>query len=247
MRQNESFLIHLSNVFKRFGQNQVLSGFNLKVKKGETLVIIGRSGCGKSVLLKIILGLIKPDRGEVRVFDVDISRLKEKEMNQIRARIGMVFQNSALFDSLSVEENVGFYLFENTALDAQTIKNLVKEKLKLVGLEGVEDLLPSALSGGMKKRVAFARAIITNPEIILYDEPTSGIDPLMASNINALIRKLKDDLSLTSIVVTHDLECAFEVADRVAFLRDGKISQIDSISTLKEPHNEIIKRFLDSE
>lgn len=237
-------MILISDLFKHFGTKEVLKGVNLEIKKGEVMVIIGRSGCGKSVLLKHIIGLLKPDRGRIEVFGKNITSMNEEEMNKLRKKFGLLFQGAALFDSLTVKRNVGFFLYEHSNLDDQTISRIVQEKLKMVGLTGVENLMPFDLSGGMRKRVGLARAIAMDPEIILYDEPTTGIDPIMADVINRMIKELQSKLSLTSVVVTHDMVSAYAVADRIAMLYDGKIIGVGSPEEIKRTQNPIIKQFI---
>ncbi len=237
-------MINIIDVWKGFGPNKVLKGVTLKIEKGQTMVIIGRSGCGKSVLLKHIIGLMKPERGKIEVFDNDITRINEQGMQTIRKRFGMLFQGAALFDSLNVAENVGFFLFEHTNMKKNEIMRIVSEKLKLVGLSGVEHLMPSDLSGGMKKRVGLARAIAASPEIIMYDEPTTGLDPILAANINKLIKELQNKLSLTSIVVTHDMTSAYAIADRMAMIYDGKIIEVGTPEEIRNTSNPIVQQFI---
>lgn len=237
-------MIVITELWKNFGGNQVLKGINIQINKGEVFVIIGRSGCGKSVLLKHIIGILKPDRGKVEVFGQEIAKLSESKLNEIRMKFGMLFQGAALFDSLTVRENVGFFLDEHTKLNNETISKIVSEKLKLVGLPGIENLMPCDLSGGMRKRVGLARAIVMEPEIILYDEPTTGVDPVMATAINELIKNLQSKLSLTSIVVTHDIVSAYQIADRVAMLYDGKIIEVGTPDEIKNTKNPIVKQFI---
>ncbi|MEK7273754.1 MAG: ABC transporter ATP-binding protein [Candidatus Desantisbacteria bacterium] len=237
-------MINIIDVWKGFGPNKVLKGITMKIEKGETMVIIGRSGCGKSVLLKHIIGLMKPERGKIEVFDNDITRMNEQGMQTIRKRFGMLFQGAALFDSLNVAENAGFFLFEHTNMKKNEIMRIVSEKLKLVGLSGVEHLMPSELSGGMKKRVGLARAIAASPEIILYDEPTTGLDPILAANINKLIKELQSKLSLTSIVVTHDMTSVYAVADRIAMIYDGKIIEVGTPEEIRNTSNPIVQQFI---
>ncbi|MDI6781633.1 MAG: ABC transporter ATP-binding protein [bacterium] len=237
-------MINIIDVWKGFGSNKVLKGVTLKIEKGQTMVIIGRSGCGKSVLLKHIIGLMKPERGKIEVFDNDITRMNEEGMQTIRKRFGMLFQGAALFDSLNVAENVGFFLFEHTSMKKNEIMRIVSEKLKLVGLSGIEHLMPSDLSGGMKKRVGLARAIAASPEIILYDEPTTGLDPILAANINKLIKELQAKLSLTSIVVTHDMTSAYAIADRMAMIYDGKIIEVGTPEKIRNTNNPIVQQFI---
>jgi len=240
-------MIVITDLFKNFGEKQVLKGVNIAINKGEVMVIIGRSGCGKSVLLKHIIGILKPDRGKVEVFGKEIAKLSESELNQMRMKFGMVFQGAALFDSLTVRENVGFFLDEHTKLSYETISKIVSEKLKLVGLTGIEKLMPFELSGGMKKRVGLARAIAMDPEIVLYDEPTTGVDPIMATTINKLIKDLQTKLSLTSIVVTHDMTSAYYVADRIAMLYDGKIIEVGTPEEIKNTKCPTVKQFITGE
>lgn len=237
-------MIEIINLCKSFEDHRVLNNLNLTIKKGETCVIIGRSGCGKSVLLKLIIGLLKPDFGQVIINGQDITRLNEKELNQVRLKFGMLFQGAALFDSLNVGENVGFTLLENSDLDSLTIARRVKESLELVGLRGVEELMPSELSGGMKKRVGLARAICARPDIILYDEPTTGVDPIMADAINTLIRQLHDKLEVTSVAVTHDMVSAYKIADRISMLYNGRIIESGTAEEIKNSKNPIVQQFI---
>jgi phospholipid/cholesterol/gamma-HCH transport system ATP-binding protein len=201
-------MIIISNLCKRFGPKEVLRGINLKIYDGESLVILGPSGCGKSVLLKHIIGLLKPDEGQVLIDGEDITKFDQKRLDALRMRMGMLFQSAALFDSLTVEENIAFGLRKHTNLSDLAIHHIVSEKLEMVGLPGANHLMPSELSGGMRKRVGLARAIAMEPEIILYDEPTTGLDPIMTCAIDELHLSLKERLGGTSIVVTHDLNSA---------------------------------------
>jgi len=216
-------MIKIRNIYRTFGQKQVLKGVTLTVNKGENYLLIGRSGAGKTVLLKNILGLLRPDSGTIAIDGVDITQLSKKKLEQIRLQFGLVFQGSALFDFLTIEENVGFYFYQHTKLKKSEIRKKVTETLALVGLEGIEDMRPYELSGGMRKRVAIARAIIYNPKIIIYDEPTTGIDPIAVDKIVTLIEDLHQRLAITSVVVTHDLEVGLKLADRLAFLLGGRI------------------------
>ncbi len=222
----------------------VLDNLNLTINKGETMVIIGRSGCGKSVLLKHIIGLMKPDFGQVIIDGTDITKLSEKELNRFRMKFGMLFQGAALFDSLTVEENVGFNLLEHASLPRPEVRNRVSECLGLVGLKGVEELKPGELSGGMRKRVGLARAICMKPEIILYDEPTTGIDPIMGDAINDLIKDLHDKLKPTSIAVTHDMVSAYKIASRIAMLYKGKIIYVGTPEEMKNTTNAVVRQFI---
>jgi phospholipid/cholesterol/gamma-HCH transport system ATP-binding protein len=215
--------IQIRNLHKKLGGKEVLCGVNLEVKKGETLVVIGSSGCGKSVLLKHIIGLMKPTKGEVLVEGQDIAQLSERQLDVMRKKIAILFQSAALFDSMSVEENVAFPLLEAGVKDQVQIDKRVAEALEVVDLAGEQKKMPEKLSGGMKKRVGLARAIVNQPTCILYDEPTTGLDPIAADSINHLIRHLQERFRVTSIVVTHDMKSAFFVADQIAYLLNGKI------------------------
>jgi phospholipid/cholesterol/gamma-HCH transport system ATP-binding protein len=216
-------MIEIKKLTKSFESRQVLKGIDLSIKNGETMVVMGASGSGKSVLLKLIVRLLAPDDGEIWIDDKEITSLSEKQMDGIRQNIGMVFQSGALFDSLTVGENVSFSLVRRTEMSKAEIAKTVSEKLEMVGLKGIENMTPSQLSGGMRKRVSLARAISMDPQIILYDEPTTGLDPLMSTEINSLIKKLHDELGVTSIVVTHDMKSAFTVATEMAMLKNGEI------------------------
>ncbi len=217
-------MIKIEDLHKSFGNHPVLRGVNLTIEKGETIVIIGRSGCGKSVLIKHIVGLLKPDSGVVKVEGQTISELNEKDLYELRKKFGFLFQGAALFDSMTVGENVGLPLAESmSGFSFKEIQKTVEEKLELVGLPGIGALKPAELSGGMKKRVGLARALITNPDYILYDEPTTGLDPIMSDSIDNLIKELSEKLNVTSVVVTHDMYSVKNVADRVAMMHDGKI------------------------
>ena len=237
-------MIEIINLSKSFTSSKVLDNLNLIINSGEVIVIIGRSGCGKSVLLKHIIGLIKPDMGQVIVCGNDMTRLEEHELDKLRLSFGMLFQGSALFDSMTVGENVGFTLKEHTDMPEEEIRKKVANSLELVGLKGIENLMPSELSGGMKKRVGLARAICNNPKIILYDEPTTGLDPIMADAINDLIIDLNSKLNVTSIVVTHDMVSAYKIADRIAMLYKGKIIEIGAPEEIKNTKDPIVKQFI---
>jgi phospholipid/cholesterol/gamma-HCH transport system ATP-binding protein len=236
-------IIDIKGLHKTFAGNYVLRGLDLDILKGESLVILGQSGCGKSVLLKHIIGVMQPDQGEIWMDGVDTVKLRETEMNSVRRRFGMVFQGGALFDSMSVAENTGFALYEHSDMTDEEISAIVSEKLALVGLEGTEKLMPAELSGGMKKRVALARAIAFEPEIILYDEPTTGLDPVMADSINKLILKMQDALGITSVIVTHDLKSAYEVGDRIAMMEDGVVKYCDTKAQAPHSDNDEMRRF----
>src|SRR4030042_4805582 len=207
-------MIEIKELTKSFNTHKVLDNLNLTIEKGSTCVIIGRSGCGKSVLLKHIVRILKPDSGKIFIDGSDLDKLNEKELDSLRLRIGLVFQGGALFDSLTVGENVGFGLIEHTKISQKELLERVEESLCLVGLSGIVNLMPAELSGGRKKSVDLARAICIKPDIILYDEPTTGVDPIQADSINELIRSLHDKLEVTSIVVTHDMKSAYRIAHR---------------------------------
>ena len=238
-------MIEIVDLHKSFYDNYVLRGVNLKVYDGETLVIIGKSGCGKSVLLKHIMGILKPDKGKVLVDGIDINH-SSSNLFEIRKRFGMVFQGAALFDSLTVAENVIIGLREHTRLSYNDMYEIAREKLSLVGLEGIENLKPAELSGGMKKRVGIARALAHNPEYILYDEPTTGLDPIMAERINKLMLDLKKRLRKTTIIVTHDMHSAFIVGDRIAMLDEGKIIFEGTPEETLKSKNKKVREFIQS-
>lgn len=237
-------MIEIENVRLRYGVKEILKGVNLHVKKGETLVILGASGSGKSTLLKLIIGLLKPSEGIVRVDGKNISLMTEEELNKERRHMAMVFQYSALFDSMSVGDNVAFGLRMHTNMSEEEIKKVVDEKLHLVGLDGISHLMPANLSGGMKKRVGLARAITLNQDIILYDEPTAGLDPIRSTDISLLIKKMQNELHATSIVVTHDLKSANMVADRMAFLYEGSFLLIGTPGELYDSSDKRIQQFM---
>jgi len=246
-RSHDEPMIVIREVHKSFGQNHVLRGVNLEVKCGETMAVIGGSGTGKSVLLKCIIGLLRHDRGEIYVDGQEISHLKEKNWNALLSKFGMVFQRDALFDSITIWENVGFGLRQHTRLPDEEIKAIAIEKLKLVGLENVEDRMPAELSGGMRKRVSLARAIAMEPSIILYDEPTTGLDPIMANVINDLMVRMREKLEVTSIVITHDMESAYHIADHIAMLYQGEIIEVGTPGQIKSSSHEIVRQFIHGE
>ncbi len=238
-------MIEINNLHKSFGNNKVLKGVNLTINKGETLVIIGRSGCGKSVLIKHIVGLLQPDSGFVRVEDQIVSELSVKNLYLLRKKFGFLFQGAALFDSMTVGENVSLPLDESdSGFSTTEIDKIVNEKLELVGLTGMNKLKPAELSGGMKKRVGLARALVTNPEYILYDEPTTGLDPIMSDSIDGLIKELSDKISVTSVVVTHDLYSVKNVADKVAIMHEGIIHFTGTPLELLNSEDEVIVDFI---
>ncbi|RPJ47016.1 MAG: ABC transporter ATP-binding protein [Candidatus Latescibacterota bacterium] len=237
-------MISIRGVKKAFGGQPVLRGVDLDVPTGESLVVIGPSGCGKSVLLKHMIGLIRPDEGSIRVRGEEITTMDADSLYEARKRFGMLFQGAALFDSLTVEENVGLGLAEHTRLSTGEIAARVAASLQKVGMEGAVRKKPSELSGGMKKRVGLARAIAMNPEIILYDEPTTGLDPIMADVINRLIRSLQREMSVTSITVTHDMTSASKVADRVAMLHDGRIVFEGTVEEVRATDDPVVQQFV---
>jgi phospholipid/cholesterol/gamma-HCH transport system ATP-binding protein len=240
-------MIIISNLHKSFGPKKVLKGINLKIYDGESLVILGPSGCGKSVLLKNIIGLMKPDSGQVIIDGEDITKFSQNRLDALRMRMGMLFQSAALFDSLNVEENIAFGLRRHTTLSDLAIHHIVSEKLELVGLPGTNYLMPSELSGGMRKRVGLARAIAMEPEMILYDEPTTGLDPIMTSAIDELHLSLKKRLGVTSIVVTHDLKSAYRVCDRIALHFGGEIVEIGTKEEIMNSPNPFVQQFIKGE
>lgn len=236
-------MIRIINVTKIFGRKVALKSINLEISDGETLAIIGGSGSGKSTLLRLMIGLIQPTSGEIWIGNDEISRLDEKEMMRIRLRMGMVFQYSALFDSMTVGDNVAFGLVEHTNYSKEKIQSIVREKLHQVGLEGVENRMPNELSGGMKKRVSLARAIAFGPEIIFYDEPSSGLDPITTNKIDELIIETQRVLNVTSIVVTHDMVSACRIADRIAMIYNGELIAVDTPDNFKKIQDPRVKEF----
>ena len=239
-----SIMIELKNINKSFKGKVILEDLNLTINTGESMVIIGQSGCGKSVLLKHIIGLMRPDTGNVMIDDVDITGIKSEALNDIRLNFGMLFQEAALFDSLSVLENVGFRFFEQADISLEDIEKRVNECLGMVGLRGIMYSKPAELSGGMKKRVALARAISMSPKIILFDEPTTGVDPVMGDIINELIRNLHDKLKTTSVTVTHDMKSAYKIADRIAMLYDNHIIAIGTPDEIKASQDPVVQQFI---
>ena len=238
-------MISIKALHKSFTNKQVLQGIDLEIRTGETLAIIGRSGCGKSVLIKHIIGLLRPDSGGVFVDGKEVDKMNRKEIYDLRARFGYLFPGAALFDSMNVKENIALGLVENQMFEQDKIDEIVEEKLELVGLPGIGDLKPAELSGGMKKRVGLARALATNPEYLLYDEPTTGLDPVMSNQIDALIADLSDRLNVTSIVVTHDLFSVYTIAHRVAMIHEGQIAFSGTPEELQQSDNPAIVDFLE--
>jgi phospholipid/cholesterol/gamma-HCH transport system ATP-binding protein len=237
-------MIEAIGLTKSFGEHKVLDELSLKIETGSTCVIIGRSGCGKSVFLKHIVGLLYPDKGRILVDNKEVEKLKTRELDELRMKISMVFQGGALFDSLTVAENVGFGFIEHNHLGRKELLERVEESLCLVDLCGIGNLMPSELSGGMKKRVALARAICIKPEIILYDEPTTGVDPITADSINELIKNLHDKLKVTSVVVTHDMKSAYKIADRIAMMYQGKIIAEGTPQEIQNTTHAVVHQFI---
>ena len=245
--QESQSAVALKNLHKSFGSQTVLNGIDLQVRRGETLAVLGRSGTGKSVLLKLIIGLQKPDSGSIQVHGEEITELSLERLNEIRTKVGFLFQEAALYDSLSIEENVAFPLkhFEQTS--AADSKDRVRELLSIVGMEEASNKLPSQISGGMKKRVGLARALALDPDILLFDEPTAGLDPITAGEIEELILKLKKERELASVVVTHDLHGAKTMADRLALLHEGNILIEGTFEDLRHSEDQFVSKFLREE
>lgn len=237
-------MIEVSNLVKNFASHRVLDGVSLKIAAGESVVILGRSGGGKSILLKHLIGLLQPDSGEVRIAGENIARLGERDLLRVRRRFGMLFQGAALFDSLSVADNVGFVLRRERKLTPGEISRRVDEVLEMVDLPGTQDKKPSELSGGMKKRVGLARAIAYKPEIVLYDEPTTGLDPIVSDSIDQLILRVNQQLKVTSVVVTHDLRSARRVGQRILLLHDKRIFASDTPENIFRSSDPVIYQFV---
>jgi phospholipid/cholesterol/gamma-HCH transport system ATP-binding protein len=244
VRGSSSPMIAVRSVAKRIGQQEILRGVDLEVATGETLAIIGRSGGGKSVLLKHLIGLMTPDVGEIWIDGHNIIGMNERQLGAIRKKIGILFQSGALFDSMTVEENIAFPLREAGEKDPKVLHTKVEEMLEVIEMEGQEDKMPESLSGGMKKRVGLARSIIRRPSCVLYDEPTSGLDPVVADSINRLIRRLQQRFGMTSVVVTHDMKSAFDVANHIAYLHEGRIYFHGTSSQLQQSTDRLIQDFL---
>ncbi len=244
MNPKSEIVISVKNVVKSFGPRRILNGVSLDIYQGETLVVMGGSGCGKSTLLRHLIGSIRPDSGEIWMFGKDIAKLHEDELHEVRKKYGMLFQSGALFDSMTVGENIALPLREHTKLDSNIINIIVKMKLELVGLRGFENLMPSQLSGGMKKRVGLARAIVMDPTIVFYDEPTAGLDPVMTGVVDKLTIDLTKKLNITSVVVTHDMNSVFRIADRIVMLHQGNVLEIGTPEEIKHSKNPIIRQFV---
>ena len=237
-------MIAVRSLSKKIEKQEILRGVDLEVGTGETLAIIGRSGGGKSVLLKHLVGLMEPDRGEIWIQDQNIIGMNERQLRAIREKVGILFQSGALFDSMNVSDNIAFPLREAGERDAKVLQSKVAEMLEVMEMEGQEAKMPESLSGGMKKRVGLARAIIRRPSCVLYDEPTSGLDPVVADSINRLIRTLQQRFGMTSVVVTHDMKSAFDVADRIAYLHEGRIYFHGTPDELQQSTDPLIQDFL---
>ena len=244
-KQAGDVIIRFEDVWKRFGPKSIYEGLDLEIRRGEVLTILGGSGTGKSVLLKLLVGLLRADRGRIEVGGKDVTAFGEEEFLPVRRQVGMVFQGSALFDSLDVYENVAYAIREHFDWSEEEIRETVAEKLELVGLPGVERLKPSDLSGGMKKRVGLARVLATEAEVLLYDEPTTGLDPTNTRRINELIRDLNERLGVTSIVVTHDMQSAFGISDRLAMLHDKRIAWVGPVEEARTQESGILRDFVD--
>jgi phospholipid/cholesterol/gamma-HCH transport system ATP-binding protein len=237
-------IISIKNLCKSFGKNQVLKGINLIVNKGENLVVLGQSGSGKSVTIKCLVGLVEADKGKIEVFGTDITNLKNEDLNKIRVKIGFMFQNSALYDSMSVRQNLSFTLKHHTKdLLDEDIENKINEALESVGLKEAIDKMPAELSGGMRKRIGLARTLIINPEIILYDEPTSGLDTITSREISDLILSVQKKYKTSSIIITHDMACAKTTGNRIMILKDGLINAEGTYEELEKSEDEWVKSF----
>ncbi len=237
-------MIEIRGLAKRFGKNVVLDGVDLSIPSGKTTVVIGGSGTGKSVLIKCIVGLLRPDDGEIRIDGEEITKMHERELAQVRLKFGMLFQGAALFDSMDVGDNVAFALRRIGKRKEAEVREIVATRLAMVGLRNIERLMPSELSGGMKKRVGLARAIAAEPSILLYDEPTTGLDPIMADVINDLIISLRDSLSVTGIAITHDMVSAYKIADQIAMLYKGKIVEVGTPDEIRGTSNAVVSQFV---
>ncbi len=241
-------IIKVVNLKVAFGEKIVLENLNLSVEKGESLVLVGSSGCGKTVLIKTIIGLIEPEEGEIFIYGKNILNLPDEEVREIRSKIGMVFQNSALFDSLNIWQNVGFYYLYHSKKSEEEIKEMAIKALETVELKNVENLMPEQLSGGMKKRVSIARALISKPEILFYDEPTTGLDPITSENITSLMKKIHSQYGTTDITVTHDIKLARTISDRIGLVENGRIVEIGSFDYLREKSTHpLIRSFIEME
>ncbi len=244
MSDKKEVVIRVKNLVKHFGARRILNNVSLDIYQGETLVVMGGSGCGKSTFLRHLIGAIRPDSGEIWMFGKDIAKLSEDDMHEVRKKYGMLFQSGALFDSMTVGENIALPLREHTKLDDNIINIVVKMKLELVGLRGFENLMPSQLSGGMKKRVGLARAIVMDPTIVFYDEPTAGLDPVMTGVVDKLTIDLTKKLHITSVVVTHDMNSVFRIADRIVMLHMGEVLAIGTPDEIRRSKEPILQQFI---
>jgi len=238
-------VIEIRGLSKRFGKKVVLDGLDLTVPKGKNTVVIGGSGTGKSVLIKCVVGLLRPDSGEIRIDGEDVTKMDERELVRVRRKFGMLFQGAALFDSLNVGDNVAFALRRLKMFPERQIRDVVEEKLTMVGLRDIQLLMPAELSGGMKKRVGLARAVAAEPDILLYDEPTTGLDPIMADVINGLIVSLRESLGVTSISITHDMASAYKIADYIAMLYKGRIVEVGAPAEIRGSSNPVVRQFVE--
>lgn len=241
--KNDDEILSVSKLKKSFGNNTVLSEVDLKLKKGETVVILGRSGTGKSVILKCIIGLIFPDSGSIEIFGEDFLNIKQAEKSRLRIRIGFLFQSGALYDSMTVRQNLEFPIIRQPDYKKSDLSGKVEEMLENVGLSEAIDKMPSELSGGMQKRIGLARTLMLEPEIILYDEPTTGLDPVTSNEISHLILDMQKKLSVTSLIVTHDMQCAKLVSNRIVVLKDGKFAAEGSYEELEKSEDEFVRGF----
>jgi phospholipid/cholesterol/gamma-HCH transport system ATP-binding protein len=239
----DNTIINVENLCKSFGDNTVLRNINLKIKQGETVVTLGKSGSGKSVILKCLVRLLIPDSGKVSILGEDMAALDDDELQQVRKKVGFIFQSAALYDSMSVRENLEFPLVRHYKLNRNEVDSKVREVLENVGLAEAIDKMPSELSGGMRKRIGLARTLILNPEIMLYDEPTTGLDPATSREISSLVLEMQEKFKVTSIIVTHDMECARITADRIVVLQDGVFSSEGTYDELKNSGDEFVKSF----
>jgi phospholipid/cholesterol/gamma-HCH transport system ATP-binding protein len=237
-------IIEVRGLFKSFGDNPVLQGIDLELPEGKTTVVLGGSGSGKTVLMKHVIGLLRPDRGQILVESEDIAPLPEAELSRVRRKFGMVFQAAALFDSMTVFDNVAFPLREHSELSEKQIADVVHQKLEVVGLKGIDRKYPAELSGGMRKRVGLARAIALEPKIVLYDEPTTGLDPITTDYVDEMILSAKEKLAVTSLVISHDIGSAFNIADQIAFLHAGRIRVVGPPRVVRESADSELQKFL---
>ncbi|MEI8345333.1 MAG: ABC transporter ATP-binding protein [Candidatus Omnitrophota bacterium] len=237
-------IISVRDLTKSFGGRKILDGVSMDIYEGETIVVMGGSGCGKSTFLRHLIGAIEPDKGQIHLFGKDIARASSDELDAMRKKFGMLFQSGALFDSMSVGENIALPLREHTKLDESVIGIMIKMMLEHVGLRGFEDLMPSQLSGGMKKRVGLARALIMDPKIVFYDEPTAGLDPIMTGVIDKLVIDLTKKLQITSVVVTHDMASVFRIADRIVMFHQGKIVGMGTPEEIRASKNPLVQQFI---